>query len=284
MVFKAVDYFLFLKKGYSFWKHLVPFLVAALLLLLLSVPKDNLLLQLAGSLQSSLRKPDFILVPAVLLTIVATIVYFLVMYADVRRAYLWPKGDVRRTAITGALYMTLCTLLAIGVLRSAPPPQTMTSLAVVWTSFIIAVFSLTGIGWTRPGSWVENIGLEPLDYTEGRTSARDMTQALTRVRDAEYGEERHVREFLRAAKGLRENVEKNLDLEPSWAKQDLEKIKAQLDTLIQVTETIFPTDGKTDVSDFAAACKCQKEGQYQDFVMAIRGLSTYWNKWKCRSQ
>jgi hypothetical protein len=220
-MFRLVNDFLFIKRGYSFWKHLVPFSVAALLLLMLSVPKDNLLLQLADLLQSSLRQPNFILVPAVLLTVIATVVYFLAMFADVRRAYLWPRGDLRRTLITGILYIALCTLLALGVLQSAPPPAQMEPRAIVWTSFLVAVFSLTGIGWTRPSSWVENIGIEPPDYRDGRASARDMTQVLDEVRRAEYGTEEHVREFLGAAQSLRESVDKNFNLEPEWAKDDL---------------------------------------------------------------
>jgi hypothetical protein len=41
-----LDSFVFVKNGYSVWIHLIPFAIAALLLLILSVPTDNLLLNL----------------------------------------------------------------------------------------------------------------------------------------------------------------------------------------------------------------------------------------------
>ena len=219
--------------------------------------------------------------PAVLLTIVATVVYIFTMYADIRGAYLLPGGDVRRTLITCALYIALCSLMAFGVLQSAPPPEQIAKGAIVWTSFLIASFSLTGIGWSMPSSWVENVGVKPPDYTNGRAAARDMTEVLARVRRAERGTKKDVQDFSSAAESLKKNVDDNLDLEPKWANEDLETIKGHLETLIQETKDRFPIKDNAAVADFAAACKCQKDEQYPTFIEALGGLSKYWKEWTC---
>src|SRR4030066_78054 len=56
----SFDRFIFLKNGYSFFKHLVPFAISALILLTLSIPADNLLLKLVKLLQ----KPSWVWLPA----------------------------------------------------------------------------------------------------------------------------------------------------------------------------------------------------------------------------
>lgn len=134
----------YLKKGYSALKHLVPFLIAALLLLTLSVPADNLLLKLANLLQ----RPSWVWLPAGLLTLVAMVVYGRIIYVQVRQAYLWPDHDRRRTISTSLMYVVLCSLMAFGVLQLVSTKTEVAqdiTLGNVWACFLIAVLSLTGL-------------------------------------------------------------------------------------------------------------------------------------------
>lgn len=114
-----LDEFIFIKNGYSFFKHLVPFAISALLLLTLSIPSgnlpsDNLLLKLVNLL----KVPSWIWLPAALLTTIVAVVYIVSINVQNRQAYLWSDGDIRRTIGTSLSYIILCTLMAFVVLRS----------------------------------------------------------------------------------------------------------------------------------------------------------------------
>lgn len=87
-----LDSFVFVKNGYSVWIHLIPFAIAALLVLTLSVPTDNLLMNIVKELQ----QPSWIWLPAVLLTAVAAAVYIITINVQIRQAYLWSKYNLRR--------------------------------------------------------------------------------------------------------------------------------------------------------------------------------------------
>lgn len=269
-----VDYLVYIKAGHSFWTHLVPFAIAALLLLTLSMPTDNLLLKLVMLLQ----RPNWIWLPAIFLTAIAAAVYVLSINAQIRQAYLWPDGDLRRTIGTSLAYIILCGCLAFIVLRSALPRAT--TLGDIWACFLLAIFSLTGIGWSGPSSWVTSIGVKPPDYTSGRLHARRLTQVLQRVRSEERSHVQHVKDFLAAAKSLRTSIEDNLELEPEWERHNLRAASVTLNILVEQVEKQFLSN-KQSIEDFAGACRCERESQYRDFVNALRNLSDYWHKWRC---
>lgn len=270
-----LDKFISIKNGYSFWTHLLPFSVAALLLLVMSVPEDNLLLRLVKVLE----RPSWVWIPTALLTFVASLVYIVSINVQVRRAYLWSDGDLRRTVTTSFTYIILCTLMAYGVLQSTPSQPT--SWGVIWACLLLAVLSLTGIGWSGPNSWVESLGIKSPDYTEARLSARRLTDILQRVRDKPCGAKRDIEDFLKAVENLYSDIRKNLELEPEWAKCDLQRVMDEFRTLTEQTKELFPTDNRAAVESFAAACSCLQQFQYAEFIATIKTLSNHWHEWQC---
>jgi hypothetical protein len=274
-----LDDFIFVKNGYSVCIHLIPFVIASLLLLTLSVPKDNLLLNLVEVLQ----QPSWIWLPAGLLTAVAAVIYFFTIKAQVRRAYLWSDGDFRRTVCTSLVYVILCTLMVYAVLMFISSYEM--TLGTIWACLLVAVLSLTGIGWKRPSKWVDSIGIKSPNYKDGRASAAELTEILQKVRskkiaDKQYVEDKQYLEgFLAAAKDLHSNIETNLQIEPEWAKYDLERASGTLYTLWKQVETEFPTNSDSAVSDFLAVCRDQVEFDYPWFKETLEILSEYWPKW-----
>ncbi len=269
-----LDDFVFVKNGYSVWKHLVPFSIAALLLIILSIPTDDLLLKLADLLQ----EPRWLWLPAGLLTVISTAVYYYTINVQIRQAYLWKDGDRRRTIGTSLAYITLCTLMAYAVL---PVSLGKTTFGDIWASFLLAILSLTGIGWSGPNSWVESIGIKSPDYTEGRLAAKELTNILNRVRIKDISNKQDVEDFSKAIENLRSNIKTNLELEPEWAKDKLEKASDALFTLSKQVEKNFPTNNKS-VEYFAAACRCQMGEVYKEFIETFNILSEYWCEWQCK--
>ena len=272
---ERLDGWISVKNGYSFWTHLVPVAVAALLLLVLSVPPDNLLLKLAGALQQS----GWIWLPAGLLTAIATYVYVVTINVQIRQGYLWPDGDLRRTIGTALVYILLCALMAYAVLSSTLARKT--TLGDVWACCLLAVLSLTGIGWSGPSAWVKSIGVQSPDYTDGRLAAKRLTEILRRVRGKARGDRQDVEDFLEAAKSLRSSIEENLELEPGWARDSLETASAALRLLVEQVEDLFPVSDASAVEDFAAACKCQQAFIYREFTSVLRTLGNTWREWQC---
>jgi hypothetical protein len=266
-----VDYYIFIKNGYSFLTHLVPFAIAALVLMILSVPTDNMLLKLA----KTLKQPSWIWLPAIMLTIITTLAYITNIYTQIRRAYLWSEGDVRRTIGTSVTYMLLCTLIGYTVLRSASTSNI--TLSDVWTCFLVAILSLIGIGWSGPKSLVESIGVQSPNYTDGRRYVTQLTGILQRTRSKPRGEAQDVQEFFVSVKNILENLDKNLVLEPEWAKDNLLVVQQALKTLAEHADR-FTDD---NVEYFAAACSCQMKDQFQKFLDALNSLGSYWPEWQC---
>lgn len=274
-IFTWVDRFLFIKNGYTFVSHLVPFSIASLLLLSLSVPKDNLILKL-GNL---LKEPSWMWLPAGLVTAVASIVYIATIHEQVRKAYLWPDRDCVRTITTSAVYLVLCTLMAFAVLKSIISRSV--GWVDIWTCFLIAVLSLTGIGWSKPKSWAESMGIKSPDYTQGRIHANQLGTILSTARDKANSDQKDIQAFLTAANGLRSNIETNLPIEPEWAKGSLSEASNALYNLIDQVNTKFPTTNPEKVSDFATACRCQQKFLYQKLIENLTVLSKYWQDWRC---
>lgn len=274
-VMRHVDWLVFTKRGYSFWKHLVPFMVAALVLIIVSVPNDNLLVKLANRLQ----QPSWLWLPAGLLTLVATSVYVTSLSIQIRRAYVFKDGRWRRTIVTAAVYVLICTTMAYVVLRSAAPYQK--SWGASWACLLLAVLSLTGIGWSGPSSWIESIGLQCPDYTEPQEAAFKVTKLLNLMRGKQIGEQRDVLDFLEGINNLRTGIEKYLRYESDWAERDLSPVLAKLRTLSESVELKFPDSNPNAIRDFAVACRCQKTPQYEEFINALKDVGKHWEVWKC---
>ncbi len=294
-VIAYLDYFIFVKNYYSVWKHLIPFSIAALLLLTLSIPKDNLLLKLVGLLQ----RPSMLWLPATLLTVISTIVYFYTINVQICQAYLWSNSqpirlgskslqlddDFRRTICTSLTYIILGTLMAYVVLWSVPSDET-TSLETIfgdiWASYLLAILSLTGIGWSGPNSWVESIGIHSPNYTEGRRAAKEMTNILNRMRKKTYvSNKQDVEDFSKAIENLLTNIETNRELEPEWAKDKLVKVSNAFIILSKRVKDYF-TKNNLSAEEFSVACRCEMEDSYKKFIEILNILSEYWCEWQCR--
>jgi hypothetical protein len=239
------------------------------------VPEDNLMLKLVGLLNT----PSWIWLPAGLVTTISLIVYVTSIYQQVSKAYLWPNNDRVRTIITSIFYLSLCTLMAALVLMSALTRSI--HLADIWACFLIAVFSLAGIGWSQPASWVESMGIKSPDYTKGRNYAEQLSNILLEVRKKKRSEKKDVDEFLAAAKGLKSNIDTNISIEPTWARNNLEEVKDTLYELINEIKTQFPENEPDKIEYFASACRCQQKTYYQTFIDKLERLGNFWQSWQC---
>jgi hypothetical protein len=271
---EAVDQIIFVKKGIALWKHLIPFTVAALLLLVFSLPADNLLLKLVQILET----PNWFWIPAAWLTLFALGVYLTSMHVEVRKAYLWLDGALRRSLLTAVLFILVCGLMAFGVLYSAGPRAF--SGGLLWACLLLALLSLTGIGWSGPDKWAESIGITSPDYTQARIHARDLENLVNRIRRKSVGTADDVKDVLAIAKDLKDELEKNRSLEPEWAVDEVETVIADVQDLIRQTERYFPTDSKEAVESFVSACSFEMPSLYPEFVTALKQVSSYWTEWK----
>ena len=268
------DQFIFLKNGFSFWKHLIPFSIAALLLLLMSLPADNLLLKLVEILEN----PSWVWASAGLLTVVAFSVYFVSIYIQVRQAYLGIEGILRRSITTTLLYVLLCSTLAFAVLTTSPTKQI--SWGIIWACFLLSVLSLTGIGWSGPDKWVELLGIVSPDYTQFRYYVRDLEDLIKEICKKEYGFESDVKEFIAIVKKLKDELEKNKNKEPEWARIDIETAIDKIQNLIQQTERYFPINDKVAIEDFVSACNLQMDSLYPGFVEALTTVKNNLIEWR----
>jgi hypothetical protein len=266
-----IDEFFFLKNGYSVFRHLVPFAISALILLALSVPADNLLLKLVKLLQ----RLSWIWLPAGLLTLVSAAVYVVMINIQIKKAYLWSDGDLHRTIGTSLIYLILCALMVYAVLSSVSSSQV--TGGDIWACFLVATLSLTGIGWKGP-DWVEVIGIRSPNYSEGRIAAEKLEKILRRVRNEAVSNKRDVEDFLEVAEKLRSNIETNLEVEPEWAKDNLQRASDVLRALLEQAKKIFIIGRTSSVEDFAAACRYQKEYKYREFIETLKQISHYWRE------
>jgi DNA-binding XRE family transcriptional regulator len=269
-----LDKFVFLKNGYSAIAHLLPFGVAALLLLVLSIPQDNLLLELVRAL----RRPQ-IWFPAVLLNIIALGIYLISVYVQVRKAYLFPNRNKLRAALTCLWFMVVCTVMASVVLRSASADAF--SVAGIWASFLVSSLSLAGIGWSLPTEWIEALGISHPDYTEARRLAGLITETLKSVRNKARASENDVAAVLGNSNKLFEELEKNIDCEPTWAKPDVQVAISALGSFAAEVSAKFSNAHNQTIQDFAQVMNCQKESEYGAVINALKSLGEIWREWKC---
>ena len=271
-----LDSFIFVKSGYSAWAHLIPFAIASLLLITLSVTKENPLLNLAEVLQ----QPSWIWLPAAILTTVATVVYIVAVKVQIRQAYLWPNGNLRRTLFTSLVYIILCTLMAYMVLISSPSYES--TFGGIWACLLVAVLSLTGVGWSLPSSWVESISVKCPNYTDSHLSITKLADALENVRSKSISNKQDVDDFLETAENLRTNIDKNLQIEPKWAEDNLQKNRNASKKLYDIEHQIrvqFLTNNESTVMDFAPACRYEAK-HYQEFIRTLKALSDHWPEWQ----
>lgn len=270
-----IDWLLFTKRGYSLLKHLIPFSIAALLLVIVSVPKDNLLIQLATRLQQR----SWLWLPAAILTLATAAVYIATISVQIRRAYLFRTGRWRRTIATAILYIIVCTLMAYGVLRSASPASPYTG--TIWACLLLALLSLTGIGWSGPSSWIESVGIQCPDYTESHRAVLDVTTVLNEVRKKSSSTKTDVDDFSKGVEKVRTEIEKNLTYEPSWARAELSPVVNKLRKLHEAATHAFTDVDENAIKDFAVAARGEKITQYSGFITALNDTSQYWTAWKC---
>lgn len=276
-VIAHLDHFVFVKKWYSVWAYLIPFAIASLLFLTLSVTKENLLLNLA----EVLRQPSWIWLPAALLIAVATGVYIAAVKVQIRQAYLWSDGNRRRTLFTSLVYIILCTLMAYMVLMSVPSYET--TLGGIWACLLVAVLSLTGIGWLIPSSWVKLIGVKCPNYTDSHRSITKLADALKDVRNKGNSDKRDVEDFLETVENLRSNIEKNLQIEPKWTEDNLKKNRSASEKLYNMRKQIraqFLTNNGYSFMKFAPACRYNTDGPASEFIRTLKALSDYWPEWQ----
>jgi hypothetical protein len=272
MILSTLDNVLFVKNGYLFLKHLIPFLIAALLLLMLSVPGDNLLVQLVNRLEGSKGAR----IAAAIVTVVATAIYVSSVNAEIRTAYLWKRHDFVRTIFTSVFYVALCTGLSFFVLRSFRAQDV--SLEGLWACYLIAILSLTGVGWSLPSKWVESIGVKSPNYERGRIAAGNICKILNEMRGKAFSTSADVKAFTQIMKDLQANINENIEIEPSWSRGELEHVETEIDRLLTETKVWFPIDNKTRVELFANACR--SEGVYfSNFVNCLESLGRYWQDW-----
>ena len=276
VIIARLDNFVFVKNWYSVCTHLIPFAIASLLLLTLSLPEDNLLLKLVEVLQ----RPSCTWLPAGLLTAVAAVIYYVAIKVQIRQAYLWSDGDRRRTIFTSLVYVILCTYMVYAVLMSASSYEL--TLGTILACLLVAVLSLTGIGWERPNSWVKSTDRKSPNYTDGRASAEKLTETLNQLRRKKTADKKDVEDFLGAAKKLRSSIEENLQIEPVWAKHDPQRASELLYTLIELITAHFPTDNESAVKGFTTTCKYQKTYIVTNatFKEIMESLTKYWPEWQ----
>lgn len=276
---KAVDRFFFLKKGYAFLSHIVPFGVASLLLLILSLPTDNLLVKL----EKLLSAPNSLSIPALLLTAVSLAVYVFSVRTQVRRAYLDAGNQGLRTLITSVVFIVLATLMAWLVLDSEAPLANDAELDArigrAWACLLVALLSLTGIGWTTPSSWHERVGVEVPDYRKARgTIAAISTLHLPDIREAEICTTLERDALQKAFEDLGSELRQNRRLEPAWARPSVETTERALAKVASRLKSDFePAD---HVVDLPAAVRGEKADVYPDFHSAFATVQASFPEWK----
>ena len=279
-IIRVMDNMFFVRNAYVLVKHIAPFSIASLALLTLSVPADNLLAKFAALL----KEPGSIYVPAILLTLGASVIYFFTIRSLSIRMYLWPRWDFLRTLFTSTISIAACTTMAYWVLQSTG--SITNTYADKWACYLVAVLSLTGVGWSGLGNWVEAVGIKYPNYESGRLEAQKITDLLKSVRDQQIDSnqidsKRNVIDFLKAARNLQNNITTNLDKEPEWARGKLKDASNYLRELIENVDKSFPLTNDRAVQDFAVVCKYKKQFEYSDVVNSLKSLNTFWHDWWC---
>lgn len=268
-----LDHFICVKNSYLFWKHLVPFTISILLLLLQSIPKDNLLLNLSNVLQ----KPRWIWIPAILLTIISVGVCIATVYVQVCKLYLCSRYDISRTLGTCLLYLITCTLMAYAVLLSALSRDI--KFGDLWACVLLTALSLTGIGWSGPNSWVETVGISFPNYEYGRRLINKFKQSLKNIQSIPISKKQDIQDFVNILEALRENIDNNLHLEPKWFRHNMSIITPSIDNLTEQTKNSFLLNSSSLAAEqFASACRKELALQYSEFTSSLTKFQSVLNQ------
>jgi len=254
--------------GYIFRKHLFPFSISALLLLILSIDDE------IKTLVNILQMLNALLIPSFILTVIAGYIYYISIKIQIQNYYLLPNWDYILIPFFSFIFFFVCFIITIIVLYSN---KISLSLGSLWASILISLLSLTGVRWGGLSSWVESVGIVSPDYLEGRKAAEKLGTILETVRNKSVAEYEDLEEFLNSAKKLCENIDGNLELETKNTKKLMTEIEKELTVLIKCAKE-FKDDESYGLSNFKS-CVYGKCFQYREFMSALTNLSNYWPKW-----
>ena len=263
----SANRYFFLKKGYAFLSHVVPFGVASLLLLTLSLPGGDLL-----------SAPHAVAVPALFLTGVALTVYVFSVRTQIRRAYLDGGNHWLRALVTAAVFIALATGMAWLVLDSTGRPAGGLSAQVgrAWACLLVALLSLTGIGWSTPSTWHERVGVELPDYRKARGMIDAIARSMAEIRASTVGTPLQRDGLAKAFDDLAGELRQNLRLEPRWARPPLQEAEEALQAIAARFKSDF---AEANVPDLPAALRGEKDPLYPSFVPALAKVQDSFRAW-----
>ena len=211
---------LFLKNYYIFHKHVVPFLIAALLSFILSFSGDNVAL----SVLKHMSEPRNY-IPVAFLIIVSILFYYYIILSEIRHSYLSAEKDIQRSLLTAVLGIITCTAIVFIVLCTGGYIKW--GLQEIISCVIISILSLLGIGLPMP-----TIGIELPNYTYGRYAAREVGRILGHIDSGK--DDFALDDFCANVAHLKDNVFQNLNLEyGSTSREEMDRVYNDLEIILR---------------------------------------------------
>ncbi len=271
---ERLNNYIFFKKGLSFVNHLVPFTIISILSLFLSLPSGDLLIKLASKLDNL----NISWVIAVFVTCVSIYIYFLSILSQIKKAYLFPYRNFTKAIITCLFFIALCTSIAFIVLMFSKRLTICEALTIgnIFASLLLASISLIGVGWKLP-SLVETIGIKLPDYTEAHNSIKDIEKILDKYYLGNSSDIISVKDYFNKIDKLLNNIEKERDFEPPWAKTKIESVEYSLKSLIEEGKCFLKPG---EASNLAPVIRGQiTDGRYKSFLTEFKKLISFWPEW-----
>lgn len=265
-----LDNFVFVKRAYSIWLHLIPFSIASLIIVTVSVSPNDILPKLV----KELNKGSWTLLPAIVLTVVTAVIYFGQVFGQIKRLYLWPKHHLRRTVVTVIVYVTLCTLMALVVLSSTTDCLSNITPGSIWACLLVAFLSLTGIGWKGPTAWARDADLKFPDYGTAHRTVDRISEILSAIRANKYDDRNNKEKLILAVNSLYNEIEQNLRYEAEWEKDRLKKAQNDLNAFAKHLKQDFDK-----VADLSNALRYERLSRFRDFILCLQALVSYWPIW-----
>jgi hypothetical protein len=154
----------------------------------------------------------------------------------------------------------------------------------IWASLLIAVLSLTGIGWSTPGTWVESMGINCPDYSKAQFSANQIKNILNYIRKSNDAvDDSHIKNFVEYAKDLKYNIGMNLEIEPKcWdASKKVKDAMQAVDDLIDSVNNDFQGQ---EPEAFRVACKYEIIKRNSRTVKSLKRVEGFWPDWQSKKQ
>jgi hypothetical protein len=255
---------LFLKNYYVFHKHVVPFLIAALLLFMLSFSGDNV----ASSVLKHMSEPINHISVAFLI-ILSILFYYYIILSEIRHSYLSAEKDILRSLLTAILGIITCTAIVFIVLYMGGYIK-FDSQGII-SCVIISILSLLGIGLPMP-----TIGIELPNYTYGRYAAREVGRILGHIDSGR--DDFALDDFCTNIAHLKDNVFQNLNLEYcSSSREEMDRVHNDLEIILKLIAKI--KEEKTSNSEHYV--KEALKGTYgsMDIFKAKDDLSKFFPEW-----